>query len=98
MKKNTRLFVCFIILSIFIINLFTPIEKISHEIVSLTIDLLQPDETFQVMQAESKLKIEQESTSTAIEVSKRDLEAEEIDRLLAQAYSSLPEEVGHDFV
>ena len=93
MKKNTRLFVCFIILSIFIINLFTPIEKISHELVSFTIDLLQPDETFQVSQTESK----QKSAPNLTEVSDLNFEAEEVDRQLARAVSSMPEEVGHDF-
>jgi len=56
MKKNARLFVCFAILSILIVNLFTPTEKISHEVVSFTIDMLQPDETFQAASIEAKSK------------------------------------------
>jgi hypothetical protein len=98
MKKNTRLFACTLILSIFIISLFSPIEKISHELVSFTIDLLQPDETFQVVQTESKFTLKQKLSSKPDQVSKPKLEVEEVARQLAQSFSSLPQEVSHDSI
>ena len=50
MKIKTNSFICFIVLFFFMINYFIPIEKIGHEIVSITIDIFQPDETFQLGQ------------------------------------------------
>jgi len=88
MKKNTRIFVCLIILSLFIVNLFAPIEKISHEVVSFTIELLQPDETFQVGQIESESTKEQKTQVTD----------ELNETLLFQSLSSLQKEAHHDRV
>jgi|GEM_PF-4628008 len=46
MKKNVKLLIGFAVVSLFIINLFTPIERVSQELVGFAIDMLQPDETF----------------------------------------------------
>ena len=86
MKKNTRLFVCLIILSILIVNIFTPLEKISHDVVSFTIELLQPDETFQAGQIELKSNDEQEAQAI-VEINETSL---------TQRLLSLSKEVSHD--
>ncbi len=93
MKKHTDLLVCLILLFLLMISLFTPIEKFGHEAFSLTIDLLQPDETFQTVQMEPKLK----SEIDLADEKHPDFNAEKNNRLLAQVGSSLTEEASHDF-
>ena len=88
MKKNTILFLCFVALSLFIVNLITPIDRLSHEVVSLTIDLLQPDETFKI--GEIKLSSLKEP---APQVSEKVSQGP-----LVQSQSRLSKEAGYEWV
>lgn len=54
MKKNTFLLVYVAFLWMFFAGLLTPVEKVGCEAISVAIDLLQPDESFQIGQVVSQ--------------------------------------------